>query len=194
MKSIFLVFGFVISLSSCSSQNLDTLQLNDMVRMEQIKPYLEQWDNNKKQIEHLSAMEEDLSLLIQALSLQTDIDTIPESMKEELVQVEHGSKQPQATQNTMTENVNADTTVYGVQIGRYLVSQSAKSQMLRLKEQYPKLNEVIQYRIDEQQKQSVTFYNLIAGPLKNQQQAARLCMFFNKIGNTCTLSSFSQNM
>ncbi|GAB0110331.1 hypothetical protein PA7559_15990 [Pseudoalteromonas distincta] len=178
---------------------MGTSQRDDMVRMEEIKPYLEQWDNNKKQIERLTTMEEDLSLLIQALSLQADIDTVPESMKDELVQVEHGSNQPQemqqATQkNTMTENVNADTTVYGVQIGRYLVPQSAKSQMLRLKEQYPKLNEVIQYRIDQQQKQSVTFYNLIAGPLKNQLQAAKLCIFFNKIGNTCTLSSFSQNI
>ncbi len=46
-----------------------------------VREKVEQWDNNKEQIARLSTMEEDLSLLIQALSAQTDIDAIPEPLK-----------------------------------------------------------------------------------------------------------------
>lgn len=185
----------LLTLAGCTSKTPEHSENDSLVRVEDIQPYIEQWDSNKEQIARLSAMEEDLSLLIQALALQTDIDNLPEAMKEQVMLVEHGTKQHQKAQQTPVQNVkNNEKPLYGVLIGRYLILQSAKSQMRKLEMQYPKLNEVIKYQVNEQQKESVTFYNLIAGPLQNQQQAAQLCLFFYNTGKTCSLTTFNQNL
>ncbi|MDX1726696.1 MAG: SPOR domain-containing protein [Pseudoalteromonas tetraodonis] len=198
MKLHLITLLIPFALAGCSNQlMLSTPQSDDLVSKKDIKPYLEQWDNNKEQIARLSTMEEDLSLLIQALSAQTDIDTVPEPMKEKIKRVEYGSKQ---SLQPSSETVLADNTtstnkaIYGVQIGRYLISNGAKRQVQRLKEQYPQLNSILKYRINEQQKESTTFYSVVAGPLKNQQQAAQLCLFFYKMGNKCTLAAFSEDV
>lgn len=186
------------TLVGCSNQLVSLQSQSDkLVREKDIKPYLEQWDNSKEQIARLSTMEEDLSLLIQALSAQTDIDTVPEPMKEQVKRVEYGAKQSlkPSSETTLANNTtSAHKAMYGVQIGRYLISNGAKRQVQRLKEQYPQLNSILQYRINEQEKESTTFYNVVAGPLKNQQQAAQLCLFFHKMGNKCTLAVFTEDV
>lgn len=198
MKLRLIILLIPFALVGCSNQlMLSNPQSDDLVSKKDIKPYLEQWDNNKEQIARLSTMEEDLSLLIQALSAQTDIDTVPEPMKEKIKRVEYGSKQPlqPSSETVLADNTTStNKAIYGVQIGRYLISTGAKRQVQRLKEQYPQLNSILQYRINEQQKESTTFYDVVAGPLKNQQQAAQLCLFFYKIGNKCTLAAFSEGV
>ena len=198
MKLYLITLLIPFALAGCSNQlMLSTPQSDDLVSKKDIKPYLEQWDNNKEQIARLSTMEEDLSLLIQALSAQTDIDTVPEPMKEKVKRVEYGSKQSlqPSSETALADNTTStNKAMYGVQIGRYLISNGAKRQVERLKEQYPQLNSILQYRINEQQKESSTFYSVVAGPLKNQQQAAQLCLFFYKMGNKCTLAAFSEDV
>ena len=198
MKLYLITLLIPFALAGCSNQLMPSDSQSDkLVREKDIKPYLEQWDNNKEQIARLSTMEEDLSLLIQALSAQTDIDTVPEPMKEKVKRVEYGSKQSlqPSSETALADNTTStNKAMYGVQIGRYLISNGAKRQVERLKEQYPQLNSILQYRINEQQKESTTFYSVVAGPLKNQQQAAQLCLFFYKMGNKCTLAAFSKGI
>ncbi|MEL0640629.1 SPOR domain-containing protein [Pseudoalteromonas aliena] len=198
MKLKFGILLMLCMLVACSNQQTPlTVQSDKLVREKDIKPYLELWDNNKEQIARLSTMEEDLSLLIQALSAQTDIDTVPDVMKEQVKDVRYGSKKSSQyfPKTTLSNNIaSVNTVIYGVQIGRYLVSNGAKRQVQRLKEQYPQLNGILQYRINEQQEESTTFYSVVAGPLKNQQQAAQLCLFFYKIGKKCTLAAFSEDV
>ena len=198
MKLRLIILLIPFALAGCSNQLMPADSQSDkLVREKDIKPYLEQWDNNKEQIARLSTMEEDLSLLIQALSAQTDIDTVPEPLKEKVKRVEYGSKQSLqlSSETALADNtISTNKAIYGVQIGRYLISTGAKRQVQRLKEQYPQLNSILKYRINEQQKESTTFYDVVAGPLKNQQQAAQLCLFFYKIGNKCTLAAFSEGV
>lgn len=198
MKLRLIILLIPFALVGCSNQlMLSNPQSDDLVSKKDIKPYLEQWDNNKEQIARLSTMEEELSLLIQALSAQTDIDTVPEPMKEQVKRIEYGSKQtlqPSSETALVNNSASINKAIYGVQIGRYLISTGAKRQVQRLKEQYPQLNSILKYRINEQQKESTTFYDVVAGPLKNQQQAALLCLFFYKIGNKCTLAAFSEGV
>lgn len=198
MKLHLITLLIPFALAGCSNQLMSTDPQSDkLVREKDIKPYLEQWDNNKEQIARLSTMEEDLSLLIQALSAQTDIDTVPEPMKEKVKRVEYGSKQSlqPSSETALAENTTStNEAMYGVQIGRYLISNGAKRQVEQLKKQYPQLNSILQYRINEQQKESTIFYSVVAGPLKNQQQAAQLCLFFYRMGNKCTLASFLEEV
>ena len=183
-------------LVACSNQQTPlTPQSDKLVREKDIKPYLDLWDNNKDKIVRLSTMEEDLSLLIQALSAQTDIDTMPDAMKEQVKHVRYGSKESSQSfpKTALSNNIaSVNTAIYAVRIGRYLISNGAKRQVQRLKEQYPQLNSILQYRINEQKKESTTFYSVVAGPLKNQQQAAQLCLLFYRMGNKCTLATFSE--
>lgn len=188
---IIALFTFVIlfTLVGCSN-TLPTLAHTDtLVRTKDIQPYIEQWDNNKEHIARLSTMEQDLTLLIQALALQTNIDTAPATLKTQLKSEEHGSKNPPP----LIKKPNK-TTHYGINIGRYIIEQGAQTQAERLKRQYPTLNNIVQYQVQAQNTQATTMYNLVAGPLKNQRQAAQLCLFFKKQGNNCTLATFKYNL
>ena len=77
MKLRLIILLIPFALAGCSNQLMSADSQSDKLVREKV----EQWDNNKEQIARLSTMEEDLSLLIQALSAQTDIDAIPEPLK-----------------------------------------------------------------------------------------------------------------
>ena len=61
--------------------------------MEEIKPYLEQSDANKDKINRLSEIESELLMLVQALSLQVDLETVLEDMRTDVKLVEHGQSE-----------------------------------------------------------------------------------------------------
>ena len=195
LKHFILYVGLALSLMGCSSQNTDTNQLDDMVRMQEIKPYLEQWDSSKEKINRLSDIEEDLLMLIQALSAQTDIDSVPEPLKDDVKYIKYGSENIAhiATESIESKSIiDAKKISYSVQIARYMNSKRAEAQVQRLQQQYPQLSAVLQYQINAQTKDSVTLYNLVAGPVQTQKQAAQLCMFFFRLGNKCKLTTFKE--
>lgn len=195
LKHFILYVGLALSLMGCSSQNADTNQLDDMVRMQEIKPYLEQWDSSKEKINRLSDIEEDLLMLIQALSAQTDIDAVPESLKDDVKYIKYGSENIAqiATESIESKSItDAKKISYSVQIARYMNAKRAEAQVQRLQQQYPQLSAILQYQINAKTKNSVTLYNLVAGPVQTQKQAAQLCMFFSRQGNKCKLTTFQE--
>lgn len=183
-------------LAACSNQQTQLTPASEKFALEaDIKPYLEQWDNSKEKIASLSSMQEDLLLLIQALSAQTDISTVPKPLKNEVEHIKYGSKQvtkvlPESSQSEST--IKAKRQGYSVQIARYMSEKRAEERVRQIKEQYPQLNTILQYHITEQKNKSVTLFYIVAGPVKTQKQAAQLCLFFNYSGNICKLISLNK--
>lgn len=196
LKPRFGILFLLLMLAACSNQQAPVSSPNEkFVLVEDIKPYLEQWDNSKEKIASLSDMEEDLLLLIQALSAQTDIDAVPEPLKGDVKQIKYGSENKASLSAESTESksiIDSKKISYTIQIARYMSAKRAEAQVQRLQEQYPQLSTILHYQINAQTKNSVTLYNLVAGPVETQKQAAQLCMFFSRLGNKCKLATFKE--
>ncbi|MBG9997760.1 MULTISPECIES: SPOR domain-containing protein [Pseudoalteromonas] len=188
LKYFILLFGFVVWLMGCSSQNADTKQLDDMVRMQEIKPYLEQWDNSKDKINRLSDIEEDLLMLIQALSLQSDLKALPESMRTEAIIVEHGSID-EPNKSSHQESV-MQVPIYAVQLGSFLKKELATVASQNLKINDPLIFNSFLYKVNTLKKPNIVLYQLIAGPFKTPQHTQAFCQILSQIDLPCKPTLF----
>lgn len=157
--------------------------------MKDIEPYLKQLDTNKESIDRLGAMENDLSFLIQALAMKTDIDTLPQELKEDIKQVKHGSSVNDEHSANLVKN-QSTSTFFGAKLGSYLNEKGVKSQVNKINTLYPHVFSVLSFRLKKQVKGELTLYSLIAGPVMNVQEAEKLCVVFNQIGQPCTPDKF----
>lgn len=191
LKFILYISLLLLFLGGCSSQTDDVSELDNVVRMEQIKPYLDQWDNNKSKINRLSEIEGDLLMLIKALSMQTNLDTLPDEMRTEVNLVQHSAVEKKTNTLSNTGVIEEDiASMYGVKLGSYLKQQSASNTVVKLKQSYPNIFNVFQYRVQTESKSNTQLYKLIAGPFKNKQDAYYFCKIISRINLSCKLSPF----
>jgi len=188
LKHFILYVGLALSLIGCSSQNANTNQLDDMVRMQEIKPYLEQWDSSKEKINRLSDIEEDLLMLIQALSLQSGLKHLPESMRSAATIVEHGSID-ELSKPTHQENVMQAST-YAVQLGSFLKKDFATATSQKLKINHPLIFNSFLYKLNTLKKPNIVLYQLIAGPFKSPQHTKDFCSILSQIDLPCRPTLF----
>ncbi|ALS32155.1 hypothetical protein PTRA_a0851 [Pseudoalteromonas translucida KMM 520] len=191
MNRLFLICILVILVAGCSNQNTDATQLNDIVRMEEIKPYLEQWDANKDKITRLSEIESELLMLVQALSLQADLETVPENMRTGVKLVEHGTSEQNIQETAQTTLTTPQQSTYAVNLGSYLKKDLAILTSQRLQKAYPLIFKAFQYKVNTLSKPNIVLHQLIAGPFNNKQDAIIFCRILSKIDLACKLSPFA---
>ena len=93
-------------LSGCSSINANSVEQQPaLISDQQVKEYVQQWHSQQESITRLAAMEEDLQLLIMALSSQTDIAENPAVLREDNVTVAHYAEKIQ-TPDTANSSKN----------------------------------------------------------------------------------------
>jgi len=178
----------ILCLQGCSTS--EQAADEQFVKNSDIQPYIEQWESNKDSIERLSTMEADLSLLIQALAVQTDLKSLPEDMQEKLTYEEHGNKPEPSSGASLHAPHETINKFFGVKFSRYLIEKGALNQLKDLKSRYEELFNVLQSRIYKQEQDGRIFYNLIIGPVKNPEQANQLCIIMQVGGNKCSIVEF----
>ncbi len=191
MNRLFLIYILVILVAGCSNQNTDATQLNDIVRMEEIKPYLEQSDANKDKINRLSEIESELLMLVQALSLQVDLETVPENMRTDVKLVEHGTSEQNIQKTAQITLTAPQQSAYAVNLGSYLKKDFAILTSQRLQKAYPLIFKAFQYKVNTLSKPNIVLHQLIAGPFNNEQDAIIFCRILFKIDLACKLSPFA---
>lgn len=186
----YLIYILVIlfALTGCTSSSSDN-ESDRVVLMKDIQPYMQQWDDNKEQITRLSGMEEDLSLLIQALAVQTKIETLPEQLQDDIKDVKYELSPEDAASGAFSA-VEKVSVFYGGKLGSYLNQKRAQAQVNAILSQYAQMSSVLRFRLNKKEKGTLTLYDLIAGPVMSLQEAKQLCVFFNQIGQTCMPSKF----
>ena len=85
----------------------------------------------------------------------------------------------------LNEVTNTASPTHGVKIGSYLVERGVRAQLGQLKNRYPNLYTMLNYKMNTQSSASKTLYSLVAGPLQTEQEANKLCQVFELIYSHC---------
>jgi len=189
--SRFIAFTLFILLQACSFSDSNSYEESDINR-EELQQLLVEWDTKKEQIDHLNTIEADLLMLIQALAVQVDVDKLPKKLQSDPKVVSYGSTEQVST--TVNQNLNEVTNTasptHGVKIGSYLVERGVRAQLGQLKNRYPNLYTMLNYKMNTQSSASKTLYSLVAGPLQTEQEANKLCQVFELIYSHCETTEF----
>ncbi|MGB6141880.1 MAG: SPOR domain-containing protein [Pseudoalteromonas rhizosphaerae] len=185
-------------LSGCSSINANPVEQQPaLISDQQVKEYVQQWHSQQESITRLAAMEEDLQLLIMALSSQTDIAENPAVLREDNVTVAHYAEKIQTpdTANSSKTIENRPQPLYnnslpGAQLGLYLKPQRVRTQITKLQQQYPQAFSQLDFVMTERQNKGVTMYGLRVGPFQNYTEANLFCSLAQSLGQKCLSAPF----
>ncbi|WP_259399169.1 SPOR domain-containing protein [Pseudoalteromonas sp. SG43-7] len=185
-------------LSGCSSINANPVEQQPaLISDQQVKEYVQQWHSQQESITRLAAMEEDLQLLIMALSSQTDIAENPAVLREDNVTVAHYAEKIQIpdTANSSKTIENRPLPLYGnslpgAQLGLYLKPQRVRTQIARLQQQYPQAFSQLDFVMTERHNKGVTLYGLRVGPFQNYTEANLFCSLAQNLGQKCLSAPF----
>ena len=184
--------------SGCSSINANPVEQQPaLISDQQVKEYVKQWHSQQESITRLAAMEEDLQLLIMALSSQTDIAENPAVLREDNVTVAHYAEKIQTpdTANSSKTIENRPQRLYnnslpGAQLGLYLKPQIVRTQITKLQQQYPQAFSQLDFVMTERQNKGVTMYGLRVGPFQNYTEANLFCSLAQSLGQKCLSAPF----
>ncbi|MFY8328940.1 SPOR domain-containing protein [Pseudoalteromonas sp. ZZD1] len=186
------------ALSGCANNNTNQVDNKpSLISDQQVKEYVEQWQQQQDSISRLAEMEGDLKLLIMALSSNSQLAQTPVELRSESVDVVHQinnmAVQPQG--NTIPKTTNQPSNLLndalpGAQLGLYLKPQLVKSQIARLYREYPQAFSQLGFVMTERKNKGVTLYGLRVGPFKDYTQANAFCLIAQKMGQRCLSAPF----
>lgn len=190
-----------ILLNGCSRNVNKPEEQPALISDQQVKEYVQQWHSQQDSINRLAAMEEDLQLLIMALSADTNIAENPAVLRQNDVAIVHSSDDLQLSQlnNAANQQTQAPANNYqphltdplpGAQLGLYLKPQRVKTQIVRLQQQYPQAFSQLSFVMTERQNKGVTLYGLRVGPFQNYNEANIFCSLAQNLGQKCLSAPF----
>ncbi|NOU50745.1 SPOR domain-containing protein [Pseudoalteromonas sp. JBTF-M23] len=179
-KNMMIIF-FVVLTPACALLGETTNNTQQPVYRSDIEPYIAQWEENKQSIERLKEMEQDLTLLLQLVASQADLEALPEQLRSDVQRVTH-KPQPQQTMLGMQNQVL-------VKLSTFLQKTHAERYITRFTNQYPQLSAVMSYKVAPQTKNGSDFYLVLAGPYKTDDDANKVCFVLHQLNEACQLFS-----
>ena len=206
-KSCHLISVLFLSfyLYGCSSATVNNESVqHSLITDKQVKEYVSQWHLQQESIGRLTAMEDDLQLLIMALSSQSELTENPPLLMQSKTDITYGNQpsqnlEPTALNNTpevKTPNLQnseltlTDETKVGAQLGWYLKPELVKARVERLKQLYPSAFTQFNFTMFERKNNNMTLYGLRVGPFKNDAQVSAFCYLASQLDQACNIAAF----
>lgn len=172
----------VVLITGCISPVSSTIKqpnTSEYITRAEITPYLEQWNDKKDSLERLSALEGDLQVLFDALSATVNIAELPESLREELLTVEH---------KPHNKSESSSSKVF-VNLGTYFNASRANSALKNFNIRFPALSDVINIMVDTRRNDKGVRYMLVGRQLPSVRDAEQLCKILRHYDQQCELVS-----
>ena len=206
-KSCHLISVLFLSfyLYGCSSATVNNESVqHSLITDKQVKEYVLQWHLQQESIGRLTAMEDDLQLLIMALSSQSELTENPPLLMQNKTDITYGNQpsqnlEPTALNNTpevKTPNLQnseltlTDETKIGAQLGWYLKPELVKARVERLKQLFPSAFTQFNFTMFERKNNNMTLYGLRVGPFKSDAQVSAFCYLANQLDQACNIAAF----
>tara|TARA_R110000744_G_scaffold239067_1_gene356474 strand:+ start:464 stop:1111 length:648 start_codon:yes stop_codon:yes gene_type:complete len=207
LKSCHLISVLFLSfyLYGCSSATVNNESVqHSLITDKQVKEYVLQWHLQQESIGRLTAMEDDLQLLIIALSSQSELTENPPLLMQSKIDITYGNQpsqnlEPTALNNTpevKTPNLQnseltlTDETKIGAQLGWYLKPELVRARVERLKQLYPSAFTQFNFTMFERKNNNMTLYGLRVGPFKSDAQVSAFCYLANQLDQACNIAAF----
>jgi len=198
-----LFLSFYLYGCSSATVNNESVQ-HSLITDKQVKEYVSQWHLQQESIGRLTAMEDDLQLLIMALSSQSELTENPPLLMQNKTNITYGNQpsqslEPTALNNTPevktpnlqnSEPTSTDETKIGAQLGWYLKPELVKARVEKLKQLYPSALTKFNFTIFERKNNNMTLYGLRVGPFKNDDQVNAFCYLANQLDQACNIAAF----
>ncbi|MBD1582968.1 SPOR domain-containing protein [Pseudoalteromonas sp. S16_S37] len=174
-----IVLFFVVLMPACALLGETPHNTQQPIYRSDLEPYISQWEENKQSMERLKEMEQDLTLLLQLVASQADLEAPPEQLRSDVQRVTHKA-QPQQTVLDMQNQVF-------VKLRTFLQKAPAERYLKSFTNQYPQLSAVMSYKVVPQSKNHSDFYVVLAGPFKTDDDATKVCFVMHQLNEACQL-------
>lgn len=168
---------------------------SSLISDQQVKEYVAQWQQQQGSINRLANMENDLKLLIMALSSNSQLAQGPSEFRSERVDILHANEPAQTDKSmAVAESVGIQgaqsASLAGAQLGLYLKPELVKSQIVRLHREYPHAFKQLDFLMIQRENKGVTLYGLRVGPFQNYTEANTFCLIAKSMGQKCLSAPF----
>jgi len=140
-------------------------------------------------------MENDLKLLIMALSSNSQLAQGPSELRSERVDILHGNQAIKTDKRAVVAESDAmlatqSDSLAGAQLGLYLKPELVKLQIIRLHKEYPHAFKQLDFLMTERENKGVTLYGLRVGPFQDYTEANTFCLIAKSVGQKCLSAPF----
>ncbi|MFY8297828.1 hypothetical protein AAEU28_03375 [Pseudoalteromonas sp. SS15] len=170
-------------LVACTSPQNSSVSITQSNKKTADDAFLIELQNNKEELKRLVSMEQDLKVLIAALSEQSDLQNLPASLR----------TQPKIEQHKIDKNLHLKTShtkkAHGFKLSLQPVfsESSAQAQLNKVYTHLPKLETLLSSSILEQTHRLQSRFVPTLKTVKNRDDANKLCVFINNIDVLCTV-------
>lgn len=187
MRYLLILISCIWLLSACSNPNTATISISQTSQNN--KPvddaFLQELQSNKAELRRLVAMEQDLKVLISALSNQSDIQRLPSTLRDtpEVKKHQLGSSEKQV--------LEADKEIklgFLLNLQPMFSEASAQAQLNKVHTKYPQLSRFLSSSIHQRQLNNQTRFIGVFSLIKSQSDAEKLCAIINNIGVLCSVT------
>ncbi|TLX47090.1 hypothetical protein C1E24_09805 [Pseudoalteromonas phenolica] len=182
LKHIALLVIFCV-LVACTSPQSSSVSITQSNKKTADDAFLIELQNNKEELKRLVSMEQDLKVLIAALSEQSDLQNLPASLR----------IKPKIEQHKIDKSLHLKTSqtkeAHGFKLSLQPVfsESSAQAQLTKVYARLPKLDTFLSSAILEQTHRLQSRFVPSLKIVKNRDDANKLCALINNIGVLCTV-------
>ncbi|MDP2634862.1 MULTISPECIES: SPOR domain-containing protein [unclassified Pseudoalteromonas] len=191
---IWLTLMLAVMMAGCAmNESHEVDDSSSLISDQQVKEYVAQWQQQQGSINRLASMENDLKLLIMALSSNSQLAQGPSELRSERVDVLHGNQATQTDKsNVVGESIyqTKSDSLAGAQLGLYLRPELVKLQIVRLHREYPHAFKQLDFLMTQRENKGVTLYGLRVGPFQDYTEANTFCLIAKNMGQKCLSAPF----
>ncbi|MGB1290833.1 MAG: SPOR domain-containing protein [Pseudoalteromonas sp.] len=191
---IWLTLMLAVLMAGCAmNESHEVDDSSSLISDQQVKEYVAQWQQQQGSINRLASMENDLKLLIMALSSNSQLAQGPSELRSERVDVLHGNQATQTDKsNVVGESIyqTKSDSLAGAQLGLYLRPELVKLQIVRLHREYPHAFKQLDFLMTQRENKGVTLYGLRVGPFQDYTEANTFCLIAKNMGQKCLSAPF----
>ncbi len=182
LRHIALLVIFCV-LVACTSPHNSSVSITQPNKKTADDAFLIELQNNKEELKRLVSMEQDLKVLIAALSEQSDLQSLPTSLRTKPKIEQHKIDKKLHLKNSHTKKTHG----FKLSLQPVFSESSAQAQLNKVYTHLPKLETLLTSTISKLTQRSQSRFVPTLMTVKNKDDATRLCAFINNIGVLCTV-------
>lgn len=182
LRHIALFFIFCV-LVACTSPHNESISITQSNKSKADDAFLMELQNNKEELKRLVSMEQDLKILIAALSEQSDLQSLPASLRSKPKIEQHKTDKNLYSKTSDTKKLHG----YKLSLQPVFSESSAQVQLNKVYTHLPKLDTLLTSTILKLTHRSQSRFVPTLKTVKNRDDANKLCAFINNIGVLCTV-------